>query len=91
MSSERKNNLRSIVLGVSLFLNVLFLGFAFVQKAAANSARLEASQNEQRAIRNEIEAQAQQRRAAEAQMMARTALRECTVQLEAEKSKVKSK
>ncbi len=53
----------ALVLASATIISLIFLVFAFVQKAAADAAKVEAQQNEQKATANAIEAQKQQKRA----------------------------
>jgi hypothetical protein len=49
----RKSRIIALILAVTTLVSLIFLVFAFVQKAAADTAREEAIRNEVRALENE--------------------------------------
>jgi regulatory protein YycI of two-component signal transduction system YycFG len=89
MTSGRKRSLFAILFAISFLLNLIFLAFAFVQKAAADNARIFAEQNHQRAIEVEKVARMERASAEQAQLAENQALKDCLSNLESTQQKKK--
>lgn len=70
MEQKKKKTSIIILLAISILLNLVFLAFAFVQKAAADSARIEAYENEIKYLETEQFAKEQQSLASQNAMFA---------------------
>jgi hypothetical protein len=89
MASQRKRNTLVILLAVSFLLNVIFLTFAYVQKLAADDARIVAATNEQKALNMEKLAHAERASAMQAHAAAEQTLSDCLKNLESTQKKKK--
>lgn len=89
MTNERKRPLIVILLVLSLLFNLIFFAFAYVQKVAADNARILANQNQQRAIEMEKMAVMERVSAEQAHVAANQALKDCLSNLESTQQKKK--
>jgi hypothetical protein len=89
MTPQKKRNSLVILLAVSFLLNVIFLTFAYVQKAIADDMRIVAWTNEQKALDMEKLGHAERASVMQARKAAEQALNDCIKNLESTEKKRK--